>query len=89
MSLSSKLLTFIGLAHERPIQFINDLEIRASPRVEDNDSIPPQTIQQASSDRVLIWFDQLPKSSNIESNIEQQKVDAKLKSVVNQETKNL
>jgi hypothetical protein len=64
MTINNNLPTFKGLAHERPIQFINDFEIRASALVGNNDSSLLQTIQQSLSDGALIWFGQLQKSSD-------------------------
>lgn len=62
INLHNNLPTFKGLAHERPIQFINDFELRASALVGSNDSSLLQTVQQALSDGALIWFGQVQKS---------------------------
>ncbi len=64
MTLNNNLPTFKGLAHERPIKFITDFEIRASALVGNNDSLLLQTVQQALSDAALIWFGQLQQSTD-------------------------
>jgi hypothetical protein len=64
MNLTNHLPTFKGLAHERPIQFINAFELRASVLVGNNDSSLLQTVQQALSDGALIWFGQVQKSND-------------------------
>ena len=62
MTLNNNLPTFKGLAHERPIQFITDFEIRATGLVGNNDLLLLQTVQQVLIDGALIWFGQLQKS---------------------------
>ncbi|CAF4853636.1 unnamed protein product [Rotaria sp. Silwood1] len=64
MTINNNLPTFKGLAHEKPIQFINDFEIRASALVGDNDSLLLQTVRQALSDGALTWFGQLQTSQD-------------------------
>ncbi|CAF5063735.1 unnamed protein product, partial [Rotaria magnacalcarata] len=62
MNLNNNLPTFKGLTHERPIQFINNFEIRASALVGSTDLLLLQTVQQVLFDGALIWFGQLQKS---------------------------
>jgi len=64
MALNNNLPTFKGLTHQRPIQFINDFEIRAFALVGNNHSLLLHTVQQVLSDGALIWFGQLQKSSD-------------------------
>ncbi|CAF4345412.1 unnamed protein product, partial [Rotaria magnacalcarata] len=61
-NLNNNLPTFKGLTHERPIQFINNFEIRASALVGSTDLLLLQTVQQVLFDGALIWFGQLKKS---------------------------
>jgi hypothetical protein len=62
MTVNNLLPTFKGLAHERPVQFINEFEIRASALVGSNDLLLLQTVQQVLSDGALVWFSQLQKT---------------------------
>ncbi|CAF4354949.1 unnamed protein product [Rotaria sp. Silwood2] len=64
MTINNNLPTFKGLAHEKPIQFINDFEIRASALVGDNDSLLLQTVRQVLSDGAVTWFGQLQTSQD-------------------------
>jgi hypothetical protein len=64
MNLNNNLPTFKGLAHERPIQFLNDFEIRATALVGNNDSLLLQTVQQVLFDAALTWFGQLQKTQD-------------------------
>ena len=62
MTLNNNLPTFKGLAHERPIQFLTDFEIRASALVGNNDALLLQTVQQVLSDSALTWLGQLQRT---------------------------
>jgi hypothetical protein len=62
MTISNNLPTFKGLANERPIQFLNDFELRASALVGNDDTALLKMIQQSLSEGALIWFGQLQKS---------------------------
>jgi Retrotransposon gag protein len=62
MPLPNNLPTFKGMDNERPMQFLNDFETRASALVGTNDSVLLQTVQQVLADGALTWFSQLQKT---------------------------
>jgi hypothetical protein len=64
MTINHNLPTFKGLTNDRPIQFLNDFEIRASALVGYNDSQLLQTVHQVLSDGALTWFSQLQHTSD-------------------------